>query len=258
MNKTYLIVGGASVASLAVGAAGGYLLAKKKFDEQFDLSLSVEIDKIMKYYAGLTETFLETDKIIDPLDEEANPQEDEEEEDDEPVDPELEENAKQALTNYQGFAEKPPLESLTKNIFMDEDKRASLKKQTLPPRDPKTGLFVASKPKADFADRPRVPSNVPQPELTPYLITSEQFLENEPEHDQENCLYFVGDKTVLRIYDREIIDNDRIGEVNLTLFPDVPEGEASIICVRNEGLSEDYEIQRTDDELTDYLGLGED
>lgn len=254
MNKTYLIASGAGISavSLAVGAVGGYYYAKKRFEtqllKQFELELEKEVKRTKKYYENLIErqnapvSFLEDDEKA------AEPEEIEEE-----PDPKVEEAAKVALTNYQGFAEKPPLEVIAKNVFTDTAKP----KKKMPPRDPETGLFVA-KPKADFADRPRTPVVQEKREPTPYLITQEQFLANDPEHEQENCLYFVNDKTVLQVYGQEVIEIDRIGEVNLTLFPEESEGVERIICVRNEGLGFDYEILLTEESLTEHLGLSED
>lgn len=259
MNKKYLIVGGVSaVASLAAGGAGGYLVAKRKFDKKVDGLIALEVEKTKKYFSVLLMEakkapivdVLMTDKVLDMMDAEETERSDE-------VEKELTEadekaiakgrkvlgEAKEALVNYQGFAQKPDLSTLvTSNIFTKE-----APKKRLPPRDPTTGHFM---PKKDQEEE--------GVEQTPYLISQEEFLLNDGEFEQKNLRYFKQDDTLIDVeMNDEVVENAVVGAVNLTLFPDVSEGETSIICVRNEGLEIDYEIQLMTESLTDYMGLGE-
>lgn len=249
MNKTILIAGGVGVASLAVGGVSGYFLAKKKFDAALDDQIAQETEAVKKYYRGIVASLRTTieemsteehQKIVEETPEE-------ETEDDVPIDPEVEAAGRRALVNYQGFA-KPSLDAVVSNIF-DKDSTA---RKPRPPRDPESGRFTKAAPETtETRDENGV-------EQTPYIITHEQFLENELDFDQENLKYFLKDQTLIQVYDNETVDIARVGEVNLTLFPQVPRDEPSIICVRNEGLQIDYEIQLTHESLTAYMGLGED
>lgn len=255
MNKFYLILGGTSVASLAAGAAGGYFYAKKRFDEQLDLGIAVEVDKTRRHYAVL---LMEAKNAKPSLAEVTESYEDDEEEADRAEEP-LDEadlaaiekgrknlaEASKALTDYQGASTKKAGEGdvVLTNIFETSPKP----RKRLPPRDEETGKFLSSSVKVKVAA-----------EQTPYIIDAETFLLNDPGHDQEILLYFAKDETLIQVYDSEPVENNRVGEVNLTLFPDVPDGEPSIICVRNEGLQIDYEIKRTYESLTTFMGLGED
>lgn len=268
MNKTYAVVSGTVVVSLAAGVAGGYFLAKKKFEKTLDDLLGKEVQKTQKFYERLLEESKKTIEDLKALREtidlrvESEKPVPEIEEDEESSDSAVvkalretraEHEATRALTNYQGFAAKPPLEDVvSKNIFTDKPKKK------LPPRDPETGRFGSVQPKGDFADRPREHVTHSGPELTPYMINHDAFLVNDPEHEQESLLYFRKDETLLQVDDQETVDIARVGEVNLTLFPEVADGEASLICVRNEGLGIDYQITLTDESLTVYMGLGED
>lgn len=237
MNKTYVAIGGVAIVSTAVGGAAGYFIAKRNFDATLDAKIAKEVEATKKYFSVLLME-AKQNKPSTPAEIPSDEIEDEEleEEDDEPVDPEVEENAKAALTNYQGYA-KPELAEVASNIF---DRNSSPKKK-LPPREPGTGKFMPRESR----------------EPTPYIITDEQFLVNDPEHEQENLFYFAKEKTLIQIMDREPIDIDCVGEVNLTLFPEVHEGETSSIYVRNEGLSIDYDITLTHESLTEFMGLGE-
>lgn len=254
MNKSYLIAGGSSAVSLAIGGAAGYLVARKRFNATLDEKIKVEVEATVKHYSLLL--MQARDKPESPADI-ATP----DDEDNIYAEPTLTDEdqaviekgrqtlgrAKAALIDYQGYAEKPSLDQVVKNnIFAS----TTAPKKALPPRDPATGHFL--------------PKNGNAVEETPYLISHDNFLAqtNEDEvdfshHDQENLKYFVNDKTLLGYDPENPIEIGVVGEVNLTLFPNVPEGEPSIICVRNEGLQMDYEIQLVEESLTEYMGFGE-
>lgn len=258
MNKTILIAGGASLASLAIGGATGFLIAKKKFDAQLDLGIAVENEKTKKYFSvllqqakeGKPETITDVAMSDDEVEAEEGDYEEVEEEDEEPTEEQirLASKAKRAQINYQGFSAKPALEDVvqTNNIFTS----GANPKQRMPPRD-ETGKFVAQREETDE------PKQRPGKEPTPYKITEEEFLINDLEHEQENALYFRKENTLLLMLDREPVDIERVGEVNLTLFPTVPEGQSSSIYVRNELFGIDYDVTMTDEDLSEYMGLGE-
>lgn len=262
MNKTIIIAGGASVASLAIGGAGGYFLAKKKFDETVEARVQKEVDATKKFYSVLLMEAREKPAEVPDV-EEGAPEDEEEELGDEP-DPDLEQlddplrgaqpdtttvvgKAKAAMIDYRGYGENGVSngEVTTSNVF-DRDKP----KKQLPPREPGTGKFL---PKT-AVEQAQSEDGGNQP---PAIITHEDFLLNEEEYDQENLTYFINDKTLLGYDPESPIDTAVVGEVNLTLFPEVPEGEPSIICVRNHGLRMDYEIKLATESLTEYMGLGE-
>lgn len=254
MNKTALIVGGASVASLAVGATGGYFYAVKRLTTQFDEKLDNEIAETKKHYSLL---LMQAQKPASPADiprhEEEPPGADVELEDDhEELTPEDQAAiakgreslaaAKRALTDYNGVSKKPSSgEVVENNIFSNN------KTKTLPPRDPTNGKFL-----------PKGATPARQAEQTPYQISQEDYLLNDGEYEQKTLLYFRKHNTLIDKEDTDqVVEISEIGEVLLTLFPDVPEDEASIICVRNEWLERDYEITATDEDLTEFYGLGE-
>lgn len=236
-NKIYLITGGISVASLAAGAAGGYFFAKRKFAGELETIVAREVNETKKYYSVL---LMEArDKPDDPADVITKDIHDDDDGGQAEAQEALENGAKEALTNYQGYSATGDEELVTTNIFDNNDGG----KKKLPPRDPSTGHFL--------------PKNGAKPkEATPYLIEPDEFLDNDLEHEQESVLYFVGDDTAVMASDyNEVVDNARIGAVNLTLFPDE---EPSVIYVRNEGLGMDYQVTRTFDSLTVAMGFGED
>lgn len=243
MNKTILIASGVSVASLAMGATGGYFLAKKKFEEKLDDLIEAEVKKTEKYYGVLLAQAQNEKPSLEELVEERVAQIEDDEPDDEEI---LAQEAANALTNYQGIStkaveEKPPLDSLVKsNIFENG------KKPKFPPRD-EHGKFIAQN---------GVEEEVPQVD-DPFLIPHDVFLDSE--NETENLLWFVNDKTLIKAFAEEIdsVPIDLVGEVNLTLFdPNIPEDQENIICVRNPQVEVDYEIKLMRESLTDFVGLG--
>lgn len=259
IEKKYLIVGGASVASLAVGGAGGYLIAKRKFERRLDGLIALEVEKTKKYFNVLLAAARYTNVVASDQSAAEATALDQDVTDDESQDSELTEadkaaiakgrmalgNAAKALTDYRGFSDKdkPSLEDVVSNNIFSSN---GTPKKQLPPRGP-GGKFV--------------PKEVaPNAEQTPYIITQEEYLLGEMDFEQKQLRYFKDEDTLIdpEMGDAETVDNGVIGEVNLTLFPDVGEGEVSIICVRNEGLQVDYEIQMVTESLTAYMGLGDD
>lgn len=245
MNKTVLIAVGSSAASLAAGAAGGYFFAKKKFEEQ----LRVEIEATKKHYGVLMTNMQYGQKpsledVVSAYSDEEDPIVPEEDEDDEPV--ELPQPVATALTNYQGFAEKPAEGKLVEsNIFSNQTQ-----KPPLPPRDPGTGKFVPSRRENTDTGTKHV--------IEPEMITEHAFMINDvdgAEFDQESVLYFTNEDTVVEAADyNAVVDNSRIGQIHLEKLRD---GKVDVIYVRNAGLQIDYQVTRTSDSLVEAMGFGE-
>lgn len=264
MNKTILIAGGATVASLAVGAAGGYFFAKKRFLSSLPEIIEQETEALKKYHA-IQMMEARSGKPASPADiprqvvavTEENPEDDPESELSEEDKKALErgrESLRQAkkhaaanrdTVDYQGLSNealkaKTPAPEV-KNIFDQPDP----KRKQRPPRDDATGRYRKQTPREAENDPPE-------------KIEEEVFLLNEEEYDQESLLYFVRDKTLVKDADpSESIDLSIVEEVNLTLFPNVPEDEPCMIFVRNNALQTMYEIKLMRGSLTEYLGLGE-
>lgn len=274
MNKTILIAGGAAVASLAVGTAGGYLFAKKRFEQRTAEEIAREVDATKKYYSVLLMQVKEqkpdspADLVLSQKNEEPEADDEEEESDKEELSAadrkafedglaKVRENrqrksthretAEKAQTDYQGISTRKVAETsaassavIDRNIFADAPRE---KKKPLPPRG--EGGSFRKRTVREMLHEP------------PQIIDAGVFLLNDPDHNQESLYYFANEKTLVSQGDAsESIDLALIGEVNLTLFPEVSDGEPSMIYVRNVGLSTDYEVMKMTESLTDFIGLG--
>lgn len=243
MNKIHLIVGGSSVASLVAGAAGGYFFAKKSFYKKLDELVSIEVEATKKHY-GVLMTNMQYGQKPDLMDLVSRYPEEEDSdleiEEDAPV--ELPQPVDKVLTDYQGFAKEP--EVVETNIFTAERTRP------LPPRD-ESGKFLSAT--AKFKTHKDVEARPSDGE--PYPITEQEFMLNDPEHEQDSALYFVKDDTVVLTADyTDVIDNDRIGKLQLERLA---EGDREVMYIRHDGLQIDYQVTRTTESLTEAMGLGE-
>jgi hypothetical protein len=250
VNKTYLIASGVGLTSLAVGATSGYFLAKRKFDATLDEKIADEVAKTKKYYSVLLMqkdkpdlADLANDHIPSPPTDADLSEEDAEaaayRENLNTRNRRVETAAKAAQTNYQAYASTVPETPgvVHSNIFTTTPSS----KRPMPPRD-EHGKFLPKDAVQGVGG------------VDPYLIGEVEFLQNDMEHNQESALYFAKEDTVIMIADNEPIDVGRIGEENLTDFPQDP---PRVIYVRNEGLQLDYQITLAGETLTGYMGLGE-
>lgn len=257
MSKTALIAGGCSLVGIAAGGVGGYFLARRQFDASVGDLIAAEVEKTKKIYSLQIMQLKEgkpatlpamirdaADAVADAI----RQGETAVEKDVVEPDPVVAKNGHKAQTDYAGIGkrvmeEKPPIENLVeKNIFTE----AAPAKSELPPR----------RPDGRFLPKQTVPSER-APE-DPYIITQEEFFQNEPDFDQETLLYYVNDSTlVVKADPQETVDLERVGEVNLTLFPATEGDLVSSIAVRNEKYSIDYDVELVHGSLVEDTGMGE-
>lgn len=240
MNKTILIAGGASVASLVVGGAAGYFYSKRRWQDHFLKELEHELESARKVFA-VRLMQAKDGKPESPADIPITTDENDEPDDDTI----LAQNAGMAVKNYQSYAGDVTTESSIqhKNIFSSTATPA----KKLPPRGD-GGKFI-----------PRIVQPDPNADDNqPYIISDEDFLENKTDYFQVYLLYFVKEDTLVKAHETgETLDNAVVGQTNLEKFPKVMKGEERRLFVRNDQLEEDYEILMMHEPLTEYIGLQE-
>lgn len=76
----------------------------------------------------------------------------------------------------------------------------------------------------------------------PYIITHDEFMENDPDHQQPSLTYYAGDQILADEKDEPIEDADNVvGLANLERFGH-GSNDSRMVYVRNEGLGMDFEI----------------
>lgn len=92
--------------------------------------------------------------------------------------------------------------------------------------------------------------------ILPYTINEDQYYnEKENTHDKVTLLYYSGDDTLVD-ENEEVVPNrsDLIGPA-LYVFTADPEETTSIVYVRNEAISCDFNIQHVRSKFSDYIGM---
>lgn len=91
---------------------------------------------------------------------------------------------------------------------------------------------------AEIADRELNPD-------VPYAISFEEFNENEPGHEQTTLTYYAMDDTLADTQDKPVDNTEyTVGDDNLNRFGD-GSGDPNIVYVRNEKISMDFEVVRS-------------
>lgn len=202
MKPDWMVLSLISVSAACLGVAGGYHLAEKKLEQKYADLSSEEIAEAKRFYSLLNKTEFETPAAAV----EALI----------PEDPERDE-AIEALRNYQGIAMDTP----TSGVLVDS--------QPIDETDYDNDFDYEEEVKLRSSD-------------APYIITKDEFFENDPENEQSSVTYFVGDDTISDERDETIDDIDgTVGEDNLLKFG-YGSGDSNVLYVRNEKLGLDFEV----------------
>jgi hypothetical protein len=220
-----LIIAGASSLSLVVGTIAGYSFSKYKLGKEFDKRLSEEIDATRRHYQR-------NKKHLEIVEEK-------EDENDIPSD------AKEALIEYQGGDPDEELEMDTRRgSVIAQRKYTRYHKGNVRPGD-----VVA---KIENQNEGEEPSNNQEDEVRdrnrPYVISSEEFFQNESDHEQVTVSYIVEDQTLLDGENDPIKNFERMtGPITPHMFG-LRSGEPHIVYIRNEEMATDLEVVRIEGE----------
>jgi len=84
------------------------------------------------------------------------------------------------------------------------------------------------------------------PDGYPYVITAEEYNSNESDYNQEQLTYFAGDDTLVDSKDIPVDNAEQlVGDDNLERFGH-GSGDSNIVYIRNDNLSIDMEVVRSD------------
>lgn len=219
MNKTYLIMAGIAVVSLGVGGAGGYILAEKRLRAHYDEISKRDIENAKQFYKKLHkedefETPVKAVEVLIPNEEKS-----------EFAPPEVESSplmnaAVEAIESYspEPEAKTGTTQAQVRNVFKDNRPLN---------REWDHEMEAAS----------RTPNH-------PYVITHQEFLENDGEFEQSSLTYFEGDDALVDELDAAILPHEverLVGVDNLTRFGHGSD-DNQLVYIRNEKLEIDFEV----------------
>jgi hypothetical protein len=224
----YAFVGGCVA---VIAGSAGYFLAKRHLQTKYERIIENEVNKTREYYKNVLATKQKVagstaQKFINDAEEDAQMQA--------AVD-KKKSDALAAMAQYRPEQE-PELEE---TIVVEEDEEVTVVLQE--ERDDGWDL------EAEVANR--------DPD-EPYVISFDEFMTNDPEHNQNTFTYYQGDDVLSDERDQAIPYVDPVvGSENLKRFGD-GSGDPRVVHVRNERLGTDYEIVLSDGKYAhEVLGL---
>lgn len=233
-----ILIGAGVVLVAASSAFAGYKFAQRKLKAQYEELATQEIEEAKAFYGRLYKT---TDKLATP--EEAFKDAVEAAEAEEPTEAQLLQDAVKAVSsNYETSTKDPVDYSKINKVAIDEEVAAgTLVIEETTRVEVATNVFTDANLEHWDYER-EVAKRTPD---VPYIITEEEFLQNDPSHAQSSLTYFEKDDILLDAVDQIIQDQDGIvGDDNLVRF-----GKGSkhpnIVFVRNERIETDFEIERS-------------
>lgn len=211
MDERILYAAAGVVAGALAGGGATYLFLQKKLERQYEEALDKELENTKKFYAT----------IIKPAS---------------PEDMARERGVGLAVVEtiideagYGGETEEATaveqeLKEVTKNVF--------------------TNYANISTWDADAEEAKRDPS-------MPYVISHDEFFENEPDHIQAQLTFFAEDGVLADSEDKPV-DESIVGPDNLEKFGHGSR-DPNIVYIRNEGMDIDFEIMRAEGKYSEQV-----
>lgn len=214
-----LILLGTFLVGAAVGGGAAYFFLKNKFELKYKELAEHEIAQAKEYYARVYKKEESPEEMVEKLAPEvAEP---------------LEDDAKHAMASYSGEEEKVAYHKVEKaetaqtqvqNLFKDRPE----------PMDPADKEF-------DYDVEMRIRSENPG---KPYIISHDEFYENEADFEQVTLTYFDEDDVLSDEKDGVVPEEDKVvGEDNITQFG-YGSKDPNIVYIRNDNMECLFEVHR--------------
>jgi hypothetical protein len=222
-NKGLVI--GAVAVGVGIGATAGYFLAKKHLRTKYDDILAEEIEAAKNFYAAMNK-----DQFQAPV-----PAQLEDEEDDSASSSIVEEDAKKAFVDYSGG-------SRGKIQVVENGPDAVVVTETTESQIVEHNIFL----NGSALDREAWDQDVEESKRTenfPYIISADEFFENEHDYDQHQLTYYAGDNTIVDDSDNgnTLPDHGVVGEENLSRFGH-GSNDQHLVYIRNPRKELEFEI----------------
>lgn len=218
-----ILLAGVAVAATLAGGAVGYFVAAKRLEPKYRDLAEKEIAEAKAYYSGVykSDEFETPEKAVDKL---------------------IPEEVQQNFASYRG-------ESVGKVEVVEDEHGVSIKttevevdeedNEAETVQEVRSNIFVDGVPIEELdleAEEPKRLSGAP------FVISMDEYMENAPDHEQMNCTYFQGDSQLMDENDKLITDiNGLVGEDNLDRFGQ-GSGDRQVVFVRNVEKKLDFEI----------------
>lgn len=228
-NNPYILAGVALVAA-STGALVGYKVAEKRLQTKFDNLMDEEIAKTKEHYARINkvEDYETPESAVEKLVED--------------------EQLEKLVKVYSGETEDGEIEVTTVEAEVNDDEDSVEVVKTT-----RRNIFVNGKDIEEYDLEAELEKRTDD---KPYIITQDEFFENEDERPQVNLTYYRGDDVLADEEDRTIDNADGIvGNENLQKFG-YGSNDRNVVYVRNPKINVEYEIVHSHGEYAvEVLGL---
>lgn len=249
-----LLVVGVGLLSLAAGAAGGYFVANRVLEKKYVEIAEQEIEEAKRFYSAINKVDYPTPgdmvkDLIDTDDEEV-PQAEETDK------AKLERDAKEAYLKYTGnYKSKGGVTVEGETITVTETEETEAGEKETVTEVVTHNILVDGKP-LDRDDEAWEKEVAERSEDRPYVISEEEFFENEQDFEQWSMTYYAGDDVLTTEKDEVVEDVDAmVGEGNLQKFGHMSK-DMHLVYIKNNKRGLDFEIARSRGKYTvEVLGL---
>ena len=250
-----LLVAGVGLLSLAAGAAGGYFVANRILEQKYVEIAEQEIEEAKRFYAAINKTDYPTpgDMVKDLIGDEEIPQAAEGAETDSEK---IAREGKEAYLKYTGnYKSKGGVTVEGETITVTETEETEAGEKETVTETVVHNILVDGKP-LDRDDEAWEKEVAERSEDRPYVISEEEFFENEQDFEQWSMTYYAGDDVLTTEKDEVVEDVDAmVGEDNLKKFGHMSK-DMHLVYIKNNKRGLDFEIARSRGKYTvEVLGL---
>lgn len=229
-RKEILILVGASLASFGAGGGLTYLIVDKRLKTKYEQIAEQEIAEAKEYYAKTykVEEYATPEQVAEKYNVEVNVQDDQEV---------LVEKMETIVRQYHTGVSMEIGE--TDGPFETEEEL----EVTEP--DPEATTNIFDNPITDIFDYEAELRNREDNPGDPYVISFDEFYQNESNYTQQRLAYFEGDDVLVDEQDMIVTDSNLyVGDDNLTKFGHGSK-DKNTVYIRNETLDLDFEVVRS-------------
>ena len=213
-----MVLGGTALISLGIGAVSGFYYAQKRAEFKYSEIAATEIAEAKDFYSRLNKkaqfsTPESAAKNLGVSQETVKPNP-------------KQEKAVEAMIRYKGDGE--VIEDVSKEMEEPVFTQNIFEEAQLHAEDD-----------FDYAEEQKVRDEDPS---LPYVVSLEEYMENESDHHQVSLTFFAGDDVLTDEKDQPIDDVEHtIGETSLTRFGRGSK-DSKIVYVRNDKIDLDFEV----------------
>ena len=246
-NPKALIVG-ALVTGVVIGGVAGYLISAKRSQRKWQKQADEQIEQVKDHYAAVYKTDESLEDLAAKYDAEPS-----------------EEVVAERLLSPEEVAERTGPERIAYNKvtptveppvtpFVEQTVTEAIIEATMPVE---LNVFESTNPDTYFLYSEELVRREQRPD-DPFVISQEEFNNNDTEYSQRTMTFYEGDDTLADEQDSPINLNDRdklVGNENLYRFGH-GSGDPNVVYVRNTVLELDMEVVHSDGKFTkEVLGF---